>query len=259
MLDERSYSIETPEQIELHYSIAGIGSRFLAALIDHVLLALLLSLLCSLTTVIAGQLNVGLNTGVIFAIFGIGIFLFLCAYYIFFETTWNGQTPGKRVIGIRMVGVDGRPIGFLSSAIRNFVRLADFLPILYGIGALSMFIDRRSRRLGDLAAGAIAIKERQIVTLATLSQQPMETPVVPAARELTIPNLQALQPEDFRIVEAFLRRRTSLALETRRRLAAMLLDGLQQRLGFKVQGDTEAFLLRVAAEYQLLRASPQTT
>ncbi len=254
MLDDDRYTVETPEQIDLLYDVAGIGSRFLAALIDHVLLAVILALLCSLIAVIADRVQLGLGSATVFSIFGIGIFLFLCAYYIFFETTWNGQTPGKRLIGIRMVRAGGRPIGFLASTIRNFIRLADFLPILYGVGALVMFVDRRSRRLGDLAAGALAIQERRPVTIEMLAEVEAEqAPVVPAADQLTIPNLDAVQPEDYRLLETFLRRRGSLGAATRQRVASVLVEGLQTRLGYPIQGDRETFLLRLAAEYQLLR------
>jgi uncharacterized RDD family membrane protein YckC len=262
MLDERLYSVETPEQIDLQYDLAGIGSRFLAALIDHALIAIILSLLCSASTVVADRADLGLSPTVVATIFVTGIFLFLCAYYIFFETTWNGQTPGKRLIGIRMVRTGGEPIGFLGSAIRNFVRLADFLPVLYGVGALSMFIDRRSRRLGDLAAGALAIRAGKQLTLDMLAQPQAvaaQAPVVAAADEIKLPNLVALRPEDYQIVERFLRRRTELGPETRKRLAGLLLDGVQQRLGYPLGGDPEVVLLRVAAEYQLLQTTQQAT
>src|SRR3954454_8481073 len=111
MFDERQYTVETPEQIELAYDVAGIGSRFLAALIDHVIIATLLSLSCVTLSLVLDRLSVGLDTFLVLSIFGIGIYLSVCAYFIFFETTWNGQTPGKRLIGIRVVRTGGRPIG----------------------------------------------------------------------------------------------------------------------------------------------------
>lgn len=258
MIDEHLYSVETPEQIDLQYNLAGIGSRFLAALIDHTLIAIILTLACSGAAFLADQLHIGLDSIIVISIFVVGVYLFLCAYYIFFETTWNGQTPGKRLIGIRMVRTGGRPIGFLGSAIRNFIRLADFLPILYGVGVVVMFIDGRSRRLGDLAAGALAIQEGRQVTLAMLdTPTTVEAPVVPAAKEISIPNLSSVAPDDARLVDTFLRRRLSLGLQARQQLAELLVTGIEKRLGYQIQGDRETFLLQIAAEYQLLHQGPQ--
>ena len=260
MLDDSLYTVETPEQIELAYDVAGIGSRFLAAIIDHFIIALILSFSCIGVSLAADQLALGLDEGLIIGLFGLGIYLSLCAYFIFFETVWNGQTPGKRMIGLRMVRTGGRPLGFLGSTVRNFIRLADFLPILYGIGVIVMFIDRRSRRLGDMAAGCIAVRERKAITLASLAAPiTSEQAVVAAAERITIPNLHAIRPEDYDIVQEYLRRSTSLSVQARQRLALQLVDGLQQRLGYPLRTenglalglyDAETFLRLLVAEYQ---------
>lgn len=253
MLDERQYTVETPEQIELAYDIAGVGSRFLAALIDHVLIAMILSFSCVSLSLLLDQLDVGLDTVLVVSIFFIGIYLSICAYYVFFETTWNGQTPGKRLVGIRVVRTGGRPIGFLGSTIRNLIRLADFLPVLYGAGMIAMFVDRRARRLGDFAAGSLTLREGRQVTLDMLSAPKIiDEPTVAAANEVTIPNLQALEPADYEIIQEFLRKRDGINYEMRRQLSGRLLEGLQTRLGYLVQGDAEIFLMRLAAEYQAL-------
>lgn len=257
MLDDRFYTVETPEQIDLAYDVAGIGSRFLAALLDHIFIGLILSLSCVFVSIVASRLDLGLDSELVLSLFVLGVYLSLCAYHIFFETIWNGQTPGKRIIGLRMVRTGGRPIGFLGSTIRNFIRLVDFLPILYGLGVIVMFIDRRSRRLGDLAAGCMAVRERKAVTLESLvAPGPYEPPVVPAAQQITIPNLQALRSDDYDIVQEYLRRRSGLSLEARERLAQQLIEGLQQRLGYPVPvkdlGHAEHFLSQIVAEYQAL-------
>jgi uncharacterized RDD family membrane protein YckC len=262
MLDDRLYTVETPEQIELAYDIAGIGSRFLAALIDHILITMILSFSCIGLTIVAVQLDLGLDESLVLGLFVLGVYLSLCAYFIFFETVWNGQTPGKRLVGLRMVRVGGRPLGFFGSAVRNFIRLADFLPILYGLGVMVMFIDKRSRRLGDIAAGCIAVRERKAMTLEALSAPTVaEQAVVAAAERITIPNLSAIQRDDYDIVQEYLRRSASLSFDARRRLAMQLIDGLQRRLGYPIhsQGgaalnlyEAESFLRMVVAEYQAL-------
>ncbi|HEX6292861.1 MAG TPA: RDD family protein [Herpetosiphonaceae bacterium] len=262
MFDDRLYTVETPEQIELAYDVAGIGSRFLAALIDHIIIAIILSLSCTGLALAADQIDLGLDDSLVLGLFGLGVYLSLCAYFIFFETVWNGQTPGKRLIGLRMVRTGGRPIGFLGSTVRNFIRLADFLPVLYGLGVIVMFIDKRSRRLGDLAAGCIAVRERKAITLASLSAPTVAEPsVVAAAQQVTIPNLGVLQREDYDIVQEYLRRSASLSIDARQRLALQLVDGLQRRLGYPIRSqggaalglyDAENFLRLVASEYQAL-------
>lgn len=257
MLDERLYTVETPEHIDVAYDIAGIGSRFLAALIDHVIIGLILSLSCAGAAFVASGLDLDFDESIVLGLFGLGIYLSLCLYHIFFETIWNGQTPGKRIIGLRMVRVGGRPLGFFGSTVRNIIRLADFLPILYGLGVLVMFIDKRSRRLGDLAAGCIAIRERNAVTLDSLSVPAVnEVPVVPAAERIQIPNLHALRREDYDIVHEYLRRRSGLSMEAQQRLSHQLVEGLQHRLGYSIviHNPSEAlnFLYQVVAEYQTL-------
>jgi uncharacterized RDD family membrane protein YckC len=251
MLDDRFYTIETPEQIDVAYDIAGIGSRFLAAMVDHFLIGMVLFFSCLGLALIVDLIAPDMNMFLVLALFGISLFLMLCAYYIFFETVWNGQTPGKRLAGVRMLRTDGRPIGFLSSTTRNVIRLVDFLPAFYGVGFLAMFIDKRSRRLGDMAAGCIAVRERTQITLASLMDSVAhDQVVVPAATHMTIPNLHVLRRSDYDLVQEFLQRRASLSAETRQRLAQQLANALQQRLGYPVQGDAETFLQRVAAEYQ---------
>ncbi len=261
MIEEELYTVETPEQIDLIYDVAGIGSRILAALIDHILMLFVLALGYVAITLIIENIIDMLDSALILSIFGILIFLFMCAYYIFFETTWNGQTPGKRMLGIRMVRVGGRPLGFLGSTIRNIIRLADFLPLLYGVGVLVMFIDRQSRRLGDMAAGSLAVRVRKGVTLDMLQAAPeVEAPVVQAAEEQRIPNFRALQPQDFAMVDTYLRRRTSINHDVRTRLDGLMLDGLELRLGYPVQRDplnVEQFLSRVAAEHLLVLRDPE--
>ncbi len=264
MLHDDLYTVGTPEQIDVAYDVAGIGSRLLAALIDHVIIAVVLSLSCFAISLASDQLNLGLNGALVLSLFVLGIYLALCGYYIFFETIWNGQTPGKRALGLRMVRVGGRPLGFVGSVVRNFIRLADFLPALYGLGLIVMFIDRRARRLGDMAAGCIAIRERGAVTLASLdAPSTIERPVVPPAAQVAIPNLRALRRDDYDLVQEYLRRRSSLSSEARQRLSRQLIEGLSQRLGYPIQlqrsDDADHFLYQVAAEYQALQRETTPT
>jgi uncharacterized RDD family membrane protein YckC len=190
------------------------------------------------------------------------VFAILWGYYIAFELLWNGQSPGKRVIGLRVVREGGRPITFVGSAIRNLVRIVDFLPALYGIGVLVMFVDRRSRRLGDLAGGTLVVKERRGITLESLTAAGAVAPLPALAPgetlpQPTMPNIGLLNEQDYNLVQEFLGRRNELGRDARARLGAQLAGGIQARLGLPQGGDAERFLQFVASEYQLLKRQQQ--
>jgi uncharacterized RDD family membrane protein YckC len=148
---------------------------------------------------------------------GILGFLFLWGYYIYFETSWNGQTPGKRWAGIRVIRQDGLPINLSEVIIRNLIRIVDFLPLLYGLGIVAMFADSQSRRLGDLAAGTLVVREPEAVTLASLSQKTQsENHMYRLAQQPHIQEIVArlpverLVPADLALVQDYLRRRDTL-------------------------------------------------
>jgi uncharacterized RDD family membrane protein YckC len=257
-MDDR-YTIDTPENIEFAYDIAGIGSRFLAAIVDTMLIVVLEIIIFLVLGLLVGVLDLGGTTSgsLLAALSTLLGFVILWGYYIAFELIWNGQSPGKRIVGLRVVREGGRPITFVSSAIRNLIRIVDFLPAFYGIGVVVMFVDRRARRLGDLAGGTLVVKERRGVTLESLTASGAVT--APPARpgepvpQPTLPNVQLLNDQDYDLVQEFLSRRGELGREARLRLGAQLASGLQARLGLPQGGDSERFLQYVAAEYQLLK------
>jgi uncharacterized RDD family membrane protein YckC len=255
-MDDR-YTIDTPENIEFAYDIAGIGSRFLAAIIDTLVIAAALLILGLIVSAIGARTNLGVTTtsSVAAAIGAILSFVILWGYYIVFELVWNGQSLGKRAIGLRVVREGGRPVTFVSSAIRNLIRIVDFLPAFYGIGVIVMFVDRRARRLGDLAGGTLVVKERRGVTLESLTTSAVisAAPSSGAAQTPTLPNVHLLNDQDYSLVQEFLRRRDELGRDARVRLGTQLASGLQARLGLPQGGDAERFLQYVTAEYQLFR------
>lgn len=248
------YTIDTPENIELAYDVAGIGSRFVAAIVDSLLIVVGQALLLYLLGLAVGVLGVDESPAI--ALGAALSFLMLWGYYIVFELVWSGQSPGKRLIGLRVVREGGRPITFLSSAIRNVVRIVDFLPALYGIGVVVMFIDRRARRLGDFAAGTLVVKERRGVTLESLAPAPAPLPDADAP---LLPNIELIDQRDYALVQEFLSRRQALAPDVRRRLAEQIAGPLQRRLGVAPDGDDERFLQLVAAGYQLRRRAPDAS
>lgn len=263
-MDDR-YTIDTPENIEFAYDIAGIGSRFLAAIIDTLLIGIAELLVAFLIGVLisAVQLEDRISAaGSILAALGsLLAFAILWGYYLIFELVWNGQSPGKRAIGLRVVREGGHPITFISSAIRNLIRAIDFLPAFYGIGVIVMFVDRRARRLGDLAAGTLVVKERRAVTLESLTAPGAEAALPSAGasdRQPTLPNVHLIDERDYHLIQEFLRRRDELGPAARSRLAGQLAGGLQERLGLPRGGDAERFLQYVAAEYRLFKRQEQS-
>ncbi len=251
------YIVDTPENIEFAYDVAGIGSRFLAAIVDTLLIVLVQILILVVFAIVIAQVDAP-GSPVTSILTGIGLvlsFIFLWGFYIFFELFWNGQSPGKRLVGVRVVREGGRPITFVASAIRNLVRFIDFLPAFYGLGVVVMFIDKRARRLGDLAGGTLVVKERGAVSLDSLTAhataQMTDLPASDEPVTLQIPNLHRLTDDDYNLVQEFLRRRKDLGRESRFKLGAQLADGLRARLDLPPDIHHEPFLEHVAYEYRL--------
>lgn len=227
--------IDTPENVTFDYDVAGIGSRFLAALIDTTLILLSQLLLVGVvllmmififeTNVFEGDL---FSWGL--AILGIMSFIFLWGYYIFFEILWNGQTPGKRWVGLRVIRLDGTPITASEAVIRNLVRIIDLLPSAYGIGVVTMFISSNSRRVGDLAAGTLVVHERGISELGNIS--PVSHAMVNTwVSKNDVPEgfpVEKLSQDELQIIEEFLSRRRELS--NRLLLAQHILTSIITRL-----------------------------
>ncbi len=263
---EEKLFIDTPENITFGYEIAGIGSRFLAALVDTTLILLLQILVNAvLLLVLSASVNLGelfssgkiLNTSASWVIGLIGLisFFFFWGYYIFFEMLWNGQSPGKSIAKLRVIRADGTPITLTESIVRNLVRLIDFLPIYYGIGVVTMFINSQSRRLGDLAAGTLVVRENpEKVTLRSLAapqvRLPQTTPDFGAAgasaQEYPV---ERLSGSDIQMIESFLSRRQGL--QNRRDLARQIAHTILARMELADQGsEGEEFLAAVLQAYR---------
>jgi len=231
---DETLRIDTPENVIFGYRVAGIGSRFLAALIDTTLI-LVLQLVVNIGVLLVARFlfNFSLSSNDsglawLLGIFGLVTFAFLWGYYIFFEMLWNGQSPGKRRVGLRVIRMDGTPITLSESIIRNLVRLVDFLPAYYGVGVIAMFINSQARRLGDLAAGTMVVHDRAAVTLESLAAAPAR----PTPGLSTTGNpwpVERLTSRDLEMAEDFLRRRDSLA--NRAELAQRIAQALLARMG----------------------------
>ncbi|MGD8624073.1 MAG: RDD family protein [Anaerolineae bacterium] len=246
------FLIETPELVSLGYQVADIGSRFMAALVDTILIAIIQAAVLGATWAVYVSTSGGSLTSWLAAILGLVGFALFWGYYLLFEMIWNGQSPGKRWVGLRVIKDSGAPISFVDSAVRNLVRLIDFLPLYYGIGVIVMFLNRRARRLGDLAAGTLVVRERKDVTLDSLvASAPRPRPAGEGEQE-SLPGLENLDAGDYDLIVRFLRRRHDLA--NRGALAQKVAAGISARMGLSPQPlsppEAEKLLLQVADAYR---------
>src|SRR5262245_39998140 len=233
-LPEETLDIQTPENVAFGYQVAGLGSRFLATLLDTLLIFLLQAIAILALILILNVLDrtfLDELSAWVLALFGFVLFLFLWGYYIFFEMLWNGQSPGKRWVGLRVIRRDGTPITLSESFIRNLTRLVDFLPAGYGIGIISMFLDKQSRRLGDLAAGTLVVHDRAPISIQSLSMKRDANLRIHGTKKIVLDEfpLERITNNDLNLIEEFLIRRTQLTHHET--LAIQILNTIHTRLG----------------------------
>jgi uncharacterized RDD family membrane protein YckC len=232
-------TIDTPEQTALEYPIAGLGSRFLAILADtaiQVVLGLFVFIIGSIIG--AGLANFGkLGPQWVVAIIFILIFFLNSGYFAVFEIFWNGQTPGKRFAQVRVIKDDGRPIGAYEAIVRNALRLVDVLPTMYGVGLISIFMSRKSKRLGDFVAGTVVVHEKTLEGI---------RPYVETRIDETLPPIDASQVtlDEVRLIETFLNRRDSLDPTVRTTMALQISNRIAAKMQVQIYGwpRTERFL-----------------
>jgi uncharacterized RDD family membrane protein YckC len=213
--------VATPERVALTLPVAGIGYRCLAWLVDAGLLFFFwIVAYFVFTLLVSDVLGVfqGLS-GLGQTLLVVGVFATQWLYWTLAEVFFHGQTAGKRVLGIRVVRMDGSPVGLYESAVRNLCRAVDFLPLAYATGCICMLMTRQHRRLGDLLAGTLLVREERI-DLDKYTAAPAPGAVPAAAGGAT----RALTSEEVELVLAFLARAPGLQPEVRQRLGARLVD-----------------------------------
>ncbi|MBD0370174.1 MAG: RDD family protein [Pyrinomonadaceae bacterium] len=221
---EETLVIETPERVPLHFALASIGNRFLACTVDHVLQIVTIFVMYLAFIFIAGASSgieqVADASKWVIAIAVIILFLISSGYFIFFEWLWNGQTPGKRWLKLRVIREDGRPITFWEASVRNLTRIFDMQPTLipivgfYSIGLISIFISRRDQRVGDLFAGTVVVREREseVPTFDQVFAGPVSDSAYRRAFK-AVPftaDINALTESEIEVIETYLRRRWDL-------------------------------------------------
>lgn len=190
--------VHTPEGVALRLPAAGPVPRALAWAIDlGIRLCLLFA--CSILLGMLGRAGMGLYL--------LALFLVFWAYPIVCEGLFDGQTPGKRALELRVIAVDGAPVGWLAACVRNLMRTVDMLPFGYACGLVSGFIDPWGRRLGDLVAGTMVIHAPRERALPIMTSDVVHMPAV------------ALRPAEQAAIVAFAERALRLTPERQAELA----------------------------------------
>jgi uncharacterized RDD family membrane protein YckC len=239
--------IDTPEQVHLEFTLAGIGSRFMAVFLDVLIEAFLYLLLFLLTLIwISGGIFNPSRTIWWDAIVTLVIFCINWGYYAIFEALWKGQTPGKRWAGIRVIKQTGRPINAFEAIARNLVRFVDFLPGFYGIGVLTMLLNAKNRRLGDYVAGTIVVHE-------TSDREASLFFNTPTRADFTLHQAAGLTVQEAELIETFLARRLEIPPEVRRFNAQRIAEMISARLKIPPEArppDNENFLELMVREFR---------
>jgi uncharacterized RDD family membrane protein YckC len=243
---ERTVEVATGESITFHYELAGLGSRFFAVFIDFAIqLATAVSLLLTLAWAQSSFSGAGVLPSSVpekaaraieLAIVVFVAFMLFFGYFIVFEWLWEGRTPGKRLLGIRVVRDGGFPIDFTSSVIRNLVRILEFGFGFYAISAVSTLLSPQNRRLGDMAAGTIVVRDRRYERESVLDAYVRENPDDPLVRELSTGERD--------LIRRYVARRAGLNGPARARLAAQIATPIRPKLAANYEHlDDDALLV----------------
>ncbi|HKO99748.1 MAG TPA: RDD family protein [Pyrinomonadaceae bacterium] len=260
--------IETPERVPLHFALASIGNRFLACAIDHALQVLTIILMAIAFWIVADYSSLGEYLASapkwLQAMLIVIVFLIIAGYFSFFEWLWNGQTPGKRLLKLRVIREDGRPITFWEALVRNLLRTFDMMPApFYSIGLISVFLSLSDQRVGDMVAGTVVVREREAE--APAFAQVFASPVSDAALRRSFQpvdfaaDVNALSEAEVEVVEVFLRRRWELADMARQWMAWRVSLPLMYKLrpsydmaSFTYEGFLEELLHRYRAQHRFV-------
>ena len=268
---EETLIIETPERVPLAFALASIGNRFLAVAIDHFIqylsIILIAWFLLSASNTNTGQPGTTADQWLTempkwtMAIMIIVVFLIFASYFIFFEWLWDGQTPGKRLMKLRVIRDDGRPITLWEAVARNMLRVADALPgfgfPIYSVGLIVIFLTKRDQRLGDIFAGTVVIRER--IDEAPTFAETFSNPVSDSAfhrvqKRIDVDvDVSKITESEIEVVESFLRRRWDLGERQRLWMAWRIALPLMYKLkpNYKLENFTyEGFLEEILHRFR---------
>jgi uncharacterized RDD family membrane protein YckC len=227
---ERSVDVATGESVAFSYELAGLGSRFFAVFVDLTIqiavvitISLLIAWLAAAFPVAGKAPPVSKLAGAVLnALLIVAGFMLFFGYFIIFEWRWAGRTPGKRLLGIRVVRDGGFPVDFTASVIRNVVRIFEMVFGFYAISAVATLLSPQNRRLGDMAAGTIVVRDHRFerTTAASLRSE----------RDRDDPLVSDLSPAERDLVLRYAERRKTLNLRARTAVAAQIAATIRPKL-----------------------------
>lgn len=241
-------TIETPEQIDLEFPVAGLGSRGLALLIDSLIQMIVLVVVFFFMQLVAPDLDRYWTTAGKWMTAAV-IFLMFClywGYFAVFEAFWNGQTPGKRLAHVRVIAASGRAINVFEAIARNFLRAVDS-QFGYLVGLIAIVVDKRNRRLGDMVAGTVVVHELHDQGDSFWYSQQSTLATVPS-----VETIAAMTAQEFQLIETFLNRRLDLPYEQRQKTAQSIAEHIGGRLKVPAAERTpaESFLEELSRRYR---------
>lgn len=251
----RRVKFSTPESIELEFTLAGIGNRTWALLIDYQVLGLTIAVFIIVWTTISIQLTDlwisifgSQTTQWLLAIAFFVLFVIYSGYFVFFEALWQGQTPGKRFAKIRVIRDDGKPVGLPQAALRALLRPVD--DILF-IGVFLIMLGSKEKRLGDIVAGTIVIQNQQPLASSTIV---ISEPGKSYSKELLeTADLSQMLPDDFAVISEYLRRRVAMSAKAKTDLSLKLAKQVKEIIHLEnIPSNTSAdiFLEAIYFAYQ---------
>ncbi len=217
--------LQTPESVELEFSLAGIGNRAYALIIDYIIWAIALIFIFIAWGILSYQVIGWQNNEAqlwFYAINLLILFVVYVGYFVYFETVWKGQTPGKRIAKIRVICDNGRPVGLQQTALRALLRpIDDFI----FIGSVLIMFTPKEKRLGDLVAGTLVIQEEKNIVPAKFPLSENAQPL--ATQLLENSNILALLPDDFAVIREYLQRRKIMQQDAKLKLSRNLANQIR--------------------------------
>ncbi|PWU67984.1 RDD family protein [Gracilibacillus dipsosauri] len=248
---QEQVNVKTPEYVSLQFQLAGLGSRATAQIIDYTIIAIVEIIL--LLLIIFSGINdfILFDEGIGYAIaFYLIITLLLqFGYFIFLEYFWSGRTIGKRMLNIRVIQENGHNITFLSSIIRNFLRVVDMLPFGYLVGMIMIFSHQKHKRLGDLTAGTIVVHERANKSnrLSPLEKYIQKKNLQKEELAIDAFHLKQFTNKDWRLLSTYCSRLPDIKQEERteltRQIADILLPKIESEVASLHRSDEDILLL----------------